>query len=735
MNNEIYNYEYQRLQKVIEIINEKLEEAKNNFKKQEHNIIGFKEGQRGTQFTRQSMMSLYATEVYDLKFILSNPYFARFDFKGLNEKEINEIYIGKKLITGKNGEIIAYDWRSPICSMYYDYNIGKSEYKLNNETKKGEILSKRQIIIKDGVLKDVLEQDTLSNDSILMKYLNEHADSRLKTIIATIQKEQNKIIRSPMNKDYIIQGVAGSGKTTVALHRIAYLLYNEARNTNEADFMIIGPNKYFLNYISELLPELDVKNIYQTTFDEIALNNLNCKVKVESRNITLQNVLSNQTDKEIISYKNSMQYMNLIERFINDYMKSHLTEAITYEGIELCSKERLSVIYDSIFNTRSYSERINNFTKMLTKQIKEHYDDLIHQVWLNYREEVLSLPKNSPERKELTKMVDEIQETIKKGCSTQIKNYFKFTKVNSLYLYQAFIENIDLYKNEISVDIDKLKEYTLSKLTKKQITSDDLAPMLLINQMLNGIKQDGKYNHLVIDEAQDLSIPQYYMLKRIFPQAKIDVFGDINQSIYDYQAFDNWEQLNSVIFDNKAELLELNKSYRTTTQIADTSKLVLEKLKNNNSVNCITRSGKDVFVSSNEENNVITIINQIKQIIDNGYETIAIICKDDKETENLFKKLKKYNLDITKISENNEKYTGGLCILPSYLSKGLEFDAVIISNANDILYTEDNIDLKLLYVSVTRAMHELYINYNGNITKSLESLVKDKNKILTKKVK
>lgn len=735
MNNEIYNYEYQRLQKVIEIINEKLEEAKNNFKKQEHNIIGFKEGQRGTQFTRQSMMSLYATEVYDLKFILSNPYFARFDFKGLNEKEINEIYIGKKLITGKNGEIIAYDWRSPICSMYYDYNIGKSEYKLNNETKKGEILSKRQIIIKDGVLKDVLEQDTLSNDSILMKYLNEHADSRLKTIIATIQKEQNKIIRSPMNKDYIIQGVAGSGKTTVALHRIAYLLYNEARNTNEADFMIIGPNKYFLNYISELLPELDVKNIYQTTFDEIALNNLNCKVKVESRNITLQNVLSNQTDKEIISYKNSMQYMNLIERFINDYMKSHLTEAITYEGIELCSKERLSVIYDSIFNTRSYSERINNFAKMLTKQIKEHYDDLIHQVWLNYREEVLSLPKNSPERKELTKMVDEIQETIKKGCSTQIKNYFKFTKVNSLYLYQAFIENIDLYKNEISVDIDKLKEYTLSKLTKKQITSDDLAPMLLINQMLNGIKQDGKYNHLVIDEAQDLSIPQYYMLKRIFPQAKIDVFGDINQSIYDYQAFDNWEQLNSVIFDNKAEFLELNKSYRTTTQIADTSKLVLEKLKNNNSVNCITRSGKDVFVSSNEENNVITIINQIKQIIDNGYETIAIICKDDKETENLFKKLKKYNLDITKISENNEKYTGGLCILPSYLSKGLEFDAVIISNANDILYTEDNIDLKLLYVSVTRAMHELYINYNGNITKSLESLVKEKNKILTKKVK
>lgn len=735
MNNEIYNYEYQRLQKVIEIINEKLEEAKNNFKKQEHNIIGFKEGQRGTQFTRQSMMSLYATEVYDLKFILSNPYFARFDFKGLNEKEINEIYIGKKLITGKNGEIIAYDWRSPICSMYYDYNIGKSEYKLNNETKKGEILSKRQIIIKDGILKDVLEQDTLSNDSILMKYLNEHADSRLKTIIATIQKEQNKIIRSPMNKNYIIQGVAGSGKTTVALHRIAYLLYNEARNTNEADFMIIGPNKYFLNYISELLPELDVKNIYQTTFDEIALNNLNCKVKVESRNITLQNVLSNQADKEIISYKNSMQYMNLIERFINDYMKSHLTEAITYEGIELCSKERLFVIYDSIFNTRSYSERINNFTKMLTKQIKEHYDDLIHQVWLNYREEVLSLPKNSPERKELTKMVDEIQETIKKGCSTQIKNYFKFTKVNSLYLYQAFIENIDLYKNEISVDIDKLKEYTLSKLTKKQITSDDLAPMLLINQMLNGIKQDGKYNHLVIDEAQDLSIPQYYMLKRIFPQAKIDVFGDINQSIYDYQAFDNWEQLNSIIFDNKAELLELNKSYRTTTQIADASKLVLEELKTNNSVNCITRSGKDVFVSSNEENNVITIINQIKQIIDNGYETIAIICKDDKETENLFKKLKKYNLDITKISENNEKYTGGLCILPSYLSKGLEFDAVIISNANDILYTEDNIDLKLLYVSVTRAMHELYINYNGNITKSLESLVKEKNKMLTKKVK
>ena len=265
----IFLYEENKLKEVIEIINKQIKEAEENFSKQEHTIIGFKEGQRGTQFIRQGLMSLYATEVYNLRSVLSNPYFGMFNFE--NNEEKNEIYLGKKTIMDGT-KVIAHDWRSPICSMYYDYNIGDAEYISNTgEKRKGKITKKRQIIIKDGVLKAVDEQDTLSNDSVLLKYLQENSDARLKSIIATIQREQNKIIRSPLRGDYIIQGTAGSGKTTVALHRIAYLLYNEAKNISEADFMILGPNKYFLNYISDLLPDLDIKNVSQLTFEEIAM--------------------------------------------------------------------------------------------------------------------------------------------------------------------------------------------------------------------------------------------------------------------------------------------------------------------------------------------------------------------------------------------------------------------------------------------------------------------------------
>lgn len=203
---EIFKYEEKRLEEVIQKINTQIKNNEQKFSEQEHFIIGFKEGLRGTQFNRQAMMSFYATEIAKLKSIINNPYFGRFDFTD-NEGKKQTIYIGKKSIVDENNKAIAYDWRSSLCSMYYDYNIGPAEYEVNGTTEKGEITSKRQIIIKNGKLDSVSEQDTVSDDQILLKYLNESADARLKSIIATIQREQNKIIRSPLKNDYIIAGV------------------------------------------------------------------------------------------------------------------------------------------------------------------------------------------------------------------------------------------------------------------------------------------------------------------------------------------------------------------------------------------------------------------------------------------------------------------------------------------------------------------------------------------------
>ncbi len=730
---EIFNYEQNKLNDVIKSINEKIQIAQKNLDDQKHFIIGFKEGQRGTQFIRQDLMSIFATEIHNLKLSLPNPYFGKFDFQDSDNNEIDQIYIGKRNITDNKGNIISHDWRSPVCSMYYDYNIGNAEYKSNGKTHKGKILSKRQLVIKDSKLISVDEQDTLSDDQILMKYLTENSDARLKSIIATIQKEQNKIIRSPLKDYYIIQGTAGSGKTTVALHRIAYLIYNEAKNINETDFMILGPNKYFLDYISNLLPDLDINNVYQSTFEDIALKNINCKVKIESKNTTLKNVLSHNIDENIISYKNTINYLQLIRMYIEQYIKSHLKEDIVYEGIVLCNKEKLKSIYEEtpLNKNKSYKERIDNFIKLLIKQIKDNSEDLCHKVWEKYRGEFLSLPKDSKRREEIIKITESIQSEIKKGCSKQVKEYFNFIKVNPLIFYQTFIENIDKFNVELPVDINKLKEYTLEKIKAKKISFEDLTALLFINYNINGVKDYEKYAHIVIDEAQDLSYAQYYILKLIFPKANFDIFGDVNQSIYNYQSIHDWNKLNDIIFDSNAKLLELNKSYRTTLQISNAANLVLENM-NQNVAECISRGGREVLLKETSNDEIKIILDEINNYLDK-YQTIAIICKDDVETDKLYNKLKKLNLNINKISEQNEKYSGGICIIPSYLSKGLEFDTVILYNANDTNYTNSEIDMKLLYVSMTRAMHELCINYSGKLTMSLQSLLD--NNILKNKEK
>ena len=493
--------------------------------------------------------------------------------------------------------------------------------------------------------------------------------------------------------------------------------------------MILGPNKYFLNYISDLLPDLDIKNVSQLTFEEIAMKYMGIsKVKLESKNKTLQEVLAGNVSAKVIEDKSSIEYLKLLENFVDLYVNSHLKDDIEYEGMKICSADEIKrYLNKSVFSTdKGYAEKANQYMKILIKKVKDNSDDLTHDVWLKYREEYLGLPKDSPRRKEILEEVDKIQKEIKKGCPTSIKNYFKFMKVNPIIIYQAFLENLNVLVQDKQTSQKEIQDYTLSRISKKQIGFEDLSPLLLINYCLNGIKDFKDFSYLVIDEAQDLSLAQYYVLKKLFPSARFNVFGDVNQSIYDYQSIHDWDELNNVIFDNKASMLDLNKSYRTTVNISDASNLILNHLGQNNS-ECVARMGDEVV--TNDDISEVTLISQIKSLLDKEYQSIAIICKDEKESANVYKKLSKLGLDVSVITEKNEEYHGGLCIMPSYLSKGLEFDAVILYNANNVNYTDNNIDSKLLYVAMTRAMHELYVNYNGELPTSLKSLSKE-NKVL-----
>lgn len=734
MNKEkIYEEEEKKLKEVLNIIDEQIQNAKDELSKEQHHIIGFTEGLRGTQFNRQAMMSMYATEENRLKSLRNNPYFGRFDFQNKDSGENEIFYIGKKLVTNKNHEIIVYDWRCNQCSMFYDYNIGDpNTHYIEFEHKiYGTINKKRQIQIKDGTLINVSEQDTLSDDEILIQYLNENSDLRLKTIVATIQKEQNKIIRNSIDDNYIIQGVAGSGKTSVALHRIAYLLYNESKRVDSSNFMIIGPNKFFLDYISSTLPDLDIDGISQCTFEDIFVNNIKGKIKINSKNEELERIMTKELSSSVLKYKSSIKYMELIEKFIEFYVSSKLNNNIETDGIILCNKDRLKDITSKYYKN-SYKERIDIFIKKMNKIIKENYENIYESASRPLMKQLQALDIEDPERKEIILKLNTLKEIIKKGCKSTLKDFFKFVDTSPILLYYIFIENIDKFTTD---DVEALKIETLKNLDNKKISSSDMAAILLIQHLMRGCKNYSNYSHLIIDEGQDLSMAEYYILKKIFSKSKFDIFGDINQSIYDYQSIDNWDELNRDLFENTAKLFELNRGYRNTKEISIISNLILDSM-NQKEASFISRNGNNVIITNTENMEKFKLkLEQLTQLINNGHKNIAIICKDSNEVEEVYKEMKSLSLNINKITLDNDKYKNGICILPVYLAKGLEFDAVILNDVSETKYGESMIEQKLLYVAVTRALHELIINYNGKISHSLISIEHKNNKKLIKRKK
>ena len=566
------------------------------------------------------------------------PYFARIDFQG--EKQ-ETCYIGKYGVSDYDNNIITIDWRAPISTLYYDSNIGKCEYDSPSGKIKGELLLKRQYQIEKRKLINYQDVDTVSNDEILKPYLSVSADTRLKNIVSTIQAEQNKIIRYPL-KNLIIQGVAGSGKTTVALHRIAYLVYNNKDIIKSKDYMVIGPNKFFVKYISKILPDLDVNGVAEYTLEEILEKYTNEKYKI-----------NNHLDKiveydEISELKTSMKMKKIIDDYIEKIQV--YPENIMVDNIEIIPKRELKRIIEEINeNTyKSIKQKQDRIYLLLDKYIKENKQRIIDKL----------IEKN---------IDNKILQDFKKSHIKYIKNSIPKIKRVSEYYKQILIEN-NIYKD---------------------LEIEDVPSLLYIKYRL-GSEVFDNYKHIVIDEAQDYGEFMFYVIKKIFKNATFGIFGDLAQSLYSYRSIKNWDAVKRIF---NSEIEYLNKSYRTTIEIMNEANKINEKLNLNLATPVIRHGDKVEYTNKNIEE----LIEELKE----KYNTIAIITNTLEEAKELHKKFKNYDL----ITPTDISYESKITILPSYLSKGLEFDAVIILNT----FKENILDLKLLYVSMTRALHKLYI--------------------------
>lgn len=666
-----------------------------------------------------NLMSSTATKITNIARMKEKPYFARIDFKEDKKPNKEKLYIGKVGVTDLDGNVVITDWRAPVSTLYYDANLGKVEYNAPEGKIKGELSLKRQIIIQNKNVEEIFDVDSVSDDELLKPYLGASADNRLKNIVASIQSEQNNIIRKSIEKNLIVQGVAGSGKTTVALHRIAYLMYNNANRYKANQFMVIGPNRFFINYISNVLPDLDASNAVQVTYEELASDFTCEKLIFEDSTKKLSDIIDKKAPKDYLKFKSSLKYKELLEKYLNNYEKTVISDTgVIINNIQVLSKDEVMETFNEVIG-ECLEQRLDMTARVLSNRIKN--DDTIYNRVKNRMLELEKNEENIDKKRKIAKQeLNMLKDLTNTGFEKQIKKYVSISNLKSINIYKNFVENVDKLYLENDVDINSLKENTLKSLKSRIIENEDIAAIMFIRLYLFG---NGEYKNIkcvVIDEAQDFGIFSYFVLKKLLSNATFSIFGDMAQGIYSYRAIGDWNEIKeNVIFH--AEFLNLKKSYRTSIEIMNEANKVSEAIGLGRANPVIRSSGPIIKTNIEKDKEALYIVNRVKEYQSQGFKSIAIVYKDQTNMMELNRLLKKEKIESEIIYKDQEKYNGGVCILTSYLSKGLEFDVVIIADADDSIYLSNNIlDMKLLYVAMTRALHKLELIYNNNICKYLK---------------
>lgn len=723
--------EKERLKQTIAIIDSILQDERINLKNLFNNFIGDREELWRSADGKKIHIS-------NLEVALDKPYFARIDFTSEDDGKTSTIYIGKNGVS-KNTDIVVTDWRAPISSLYYDAEIGECSFEAPSGTIKGNMSLKRQYEIEAGELQEYFDVDLVSQDSLLQKYLNSNNDARLKSIVSTIQKEQNDVIRRSLSDNIIIQGVAGSGKTTVALHRIAYLVYNYIKTIKQNQYLVIGPNPVFLKYIKSVLPELDVNGVEQCTYEGFVKSYIEEDININASDKKVIESITGKKTSDIDKFKCSMKYKEMIEKFMNLYFYSITSKPLMLGGFEVLPKEVIESIFHSTTNSFSSSlnNRIENTIERLCRYIDDHRDAIL-QRYSDYSYELFKTATSETEKAKMRNMFAKDRTEITKGCRSSIRKYFNKSKINTTKLYKLFISSISDFNIYQYDKLNELKRETAKNIKNNSYDFEDLAALLYIKLLTSPNSDYVRIKHVVVDEAQDLGEFNFFTLKGTLPSATFSIFGDLAQSIYDYRGIDNWEEVNKTMFDANGNIINFNKSYRTTAEIMDVADDVAESIGLGRSDLVVRHGDKVQFTGADEKTIPEYIARKICEYKEKGYKTIAVISKTDLLSNYINDDLASLGINIPNVTVNDdlsdERFK--ICTISNQLAKGLEFDAVIINNASETIYSSDkNLDMKLLYVAITRALHELDIVYSGDLTKPLEKNLKKnmgKQLVLTK---
>lgn len=674
-----------QLAKVIGIAEQNLEQAKADIRLANEDLADLMETYDAKEAEGLALwnnatakLNAYQHGMARLEKARKKPYFGRIDFQDPRLSFLESYYIGRVGISDEKAEPVVLDWRAPISSVYYENSTGPCSYTVSSEgTFSIDLKRKRTYEIENDHLKDFFDSDVVANDELLTKYLAKNKKAVLGEIIATIQQEQNLIIRRSPKTNLIVQGVAGSGKTTVAMHRISYILYNYEEDFRPEDFYIIGSNRILLNYITSVLPELDVYGIRQMTMEQLFI-----RLLYEDWDEEKYMVHTIDRADEKNSIKGGSGWFFDLENFCRTYE----AEQIPREPVRL--EKTGTLLLDA--------EYIDNYCREQSTLSMEGKMCMLNEI-------LLAKFENEVSGKEVTFPARE-----KKALKRKYEKYFGDGKWRgSIFdLYLQFLEQQAEKGKAVEVPENSFDVY-------------DLAALAYLYKRIKENDPVREASHVVIDEAQDFGMMAYQVLHYCLRDCTYTIMGDTSQNIHFSYGLNDWEELKKLILTGTYDAFGvLRKSYRNTVEISDFAN---EILRHGDfaiyPVEPVLRHGttvqKEAF--ADEAALLAAGVQKIKAWQEQGYETIAVVCRDEAEAAATARKLKKY---VPVVEENLEtaEFGEGVMVLPVAYTKGLEFDAVLLLDPTEEKYPENDGQVKLLYVAATRALHELAVLYTGKLT-------------------
>lgn len=644
-----------------------------------------------------------------LELLNKSPYFGSIEIL-LDEEEKEKLYIGLSTFRDEqSGDILIYDWRAPVSSLFYENQLGPSRYQIpDGEYMSVEIAGRRQYKVAYDKLLQVLDADLYIGDEVLQSLLTDTAKDKMKSIVATIQSDQNAVIRSSNLSNLIVLGPPGSGKTSVAMQRIAFLLYKYSQTMSARNILLISPSDLFNDYISNVLPELGEENVQHTTyyslFKDMKLHGIIAETNYENIE-RLQK--ADSFSREGYAFKGSQKYANQLFAYLHNLKTAGMPFYKLKMGnqIFISATELKQLFYDK-FAGLDIDFRLKKIRSVLLKRLES---------WKQQ-----SVNKRLKELKEVNKYIGtdhELEQRAKGETEKRFNSLSKvITTIGFVNIHRMYIESL-VYQNEQAIAVEIQKD-TSVRLKQEKLYYEDLAPLMYLHTVIKGIYANNDIKHIVIDEIQDYSYLQLLVIQSLHPKAHYTLLGDKNQLVHPALK----DSLSSALTEQFLTI-ELNKSYRSTQEITTYMSAILD---NHDTLSLGVTGEKPTIIEVTSQG---TVIQQLISSHFKSNDSFAILCKDKQASQLLYAELKPYVEELRLVTEEQKLFMKGIVIMPGYMAKGFEFTTVVLADADEKLYGEE-MDAYLLYTMTSRATRQLFVLYQDHLASTLKQINSELYKVL-----